>query len=186
MEWVLLDPCDKAEEPDIIEQELYVNHCLWWAWATIMWMGCEVAPKAMSTRMMAGSWYLFTLVMVSSYTANLAASLTAENMVSPISTAKDLAHQTSIEYGCVQGGSTCSFFQNSDDSSYAMMWNYMVTHPTVFSRSNPEGIERVVTTNGGWWRTRPEILWNRTPKEFAIFKPTEQGYSVTARERCSS
>ena len=26
----------------------------------------------------------------------------------------------------------------------------------------------------GWWRTRPEILWNRTPKEFAIFKPTEQ------------
>ena len=44
--------------------------------------------RAMSTRMMAGSWYLFTLVMVSSYTANLAASLTAENMVSPISTAK--------------------------------------------------------------------------------------------------
>jgi hypothetical protein len=40
----------------------------------------------MSTRMVAGMWYLFTLIMVSSYTANLAASLTAERLESPIGT----------------------------------------------------------------------------------------------------
>jgi hypothetical protein len=31
-------------------------------------------------------WYFFTLIMVSSYTANLAASLTAERLESPIGT----------------------------------------------------------------------------------------------------
>ena len=45
MEWVILDPCDMAEDPDEVKQELYLDHCLWWAWAAIMWMGCEVAPK---------------------------------------------------------------------------------------------------------------------------------------------
>ncbi len=45
MEWVVLDPCDQALNPSEVEQELYINHCLWWAWSAIMWMGCEVAPK---------------------------------------------------------------------------------------------------------------------------------------------
>ena len=52
-----------------MSQNLYINHSLWWAWAAVMWMGCEVAPKALSTRFIAGMWYLFTLIMVSSYTA---------------------------------------------------------------------------------------------------------------------
>ena len=51
----------------------------------------QVAPKALSTRFISGMWYLFTLIMVSSYTANLAASLTAENLNTPISEVADLA-----------------------------------------------------------------------------------------------
>ena len=43
-----------------------------------------------SIRFIAGMWYLFTLIMVSSYTANLAASLTAENLNTPISEVEDL------------------------------------------------------------------------------------------------
>ena len=50
----------------------------------------QVAPKALSTRFISGMWYLFTLIMVSSYTANLAASLTAENLNTPISEVADL------------------------------------------------------------------------------------------------
>ena len=104
------DPCDLQtdEEPT---QSLYINHSLWWAWAAVMWMGCEVAPKALSTRFIAGMWYLFTLIMVSSYTANLAASLTAENLHTPIQSAEDLVNQNVIKYGCLGGGSTHNFFK---------------------------------------------------------------------------
>jgi hypothetical protein len=36
---------------------------------------------------------------ISSYTANLAAFLTVERMVTPINSADDLAKQTEVEYG---------------------------------------------------------------------------------------
>ena len=70
----------------------------------------------MSTRLVAGLWYMFTTIMVSAYTANLAASLTAERMDTPIQNVKDLADQNEISYGCVKGGSTCSFFM--------VVWNW--------------------------------------------------------------
>jgi len=49
--------------------------------------------------------------MISSYTANLAAFLTVERMVSDISSAEDLAKQTEIKYGTLLSGSTRKFFQ---------------------------------------------------------------------------
>lgn len=69
--------------------------------------------RAMSTRMVAGMWWFFTLIMISSYTANLAAFLTVERMESPIESAEDLAKQTKIKYGAVKGGSTAAFFRVS-------------------------------------------------------------------------
>lgn len=59
----------------------------------------------------AGIWWFFTLIMISSYTANLAAFLTVERMDSPIESAEDLAKQTKIKYGALKGGSTASFFR---------------------------------------------------------------------------
>jgi len=65
--------------------------------------------------MVAGMWWFFTLIMISSYTANLAAFLTVERMESPIESAEDLAKQTKIKYGCVESGSTGAFFRVSGD-----------------------------------------------------------------------
>ena len=28
--------------PIKVEENLRINHCFWWAWAAVMWMGCEV------------------------------------------------------------------------------------------------------------------------------------------------
>jgi hypothetical protein len=63
--------------------------------------------------MVAGMWWFFTLIMISSYTANLAAFLTVERMESPIESAEDLAKQTKIKYGCLESGSTRAFFRVS-------------------------------------------------------------------------
>ena len=65
----------------------------------------------MSTRLVSGIWWFFTLIMISSYTANLAAFLTVERMTSPIENADDLSKQTDIKYGTVYGGSTMTFFK---------------------------------------------------------------------------
>ena len=62
-------------------------------------------------RIVGGIWWFFTLIIISSYTANLAAFLTVERMVAPIESAEDLAKQTDISYGTIMGGSTMTFFR---------------------------------------------------------------------------
>jgi hypothetical protein len=61
--------------------------------------------------MIAGIWWFFTLIMVSSYTANLATFLIVQELEEPIKSLEDLASQTKIKYGCVAGGSTQKFFE---------------------------------------------------------------------------
>lgn len=51
--------------------------------------------------------------MLASYTANLAAFLTKEQMDVSIESADDLAKQSKIKYGALLGGSTLSFFKVS-------------------------------------------------------------------------
>ncbi|GIY33612.1 glutamate receptor ionotropic, kainate 2 [Caerostris extrusa] len=103
---------------------------------------------ALSTRVVACIWWFFTLIMVSSYTANLAAFLTVERLVSPIEGAEDLAKQSHIQYGCVDSGSTQFFFKESTIPTFKRMWAFMQSaRPSVFTESNSKGVERVKKEN---------------------------------------
>jgi hypothetical protein len=53
------------------------------------------------------------MIMISSYTANLAAFLTSEKLQASIESVEDLAKQTKIKYGIQSGGSTAAFFEVS-------------------------------------------------------------------------
>ncbi|KAL0124641.1 hypothetical protein PUN28_006479 [Cardiocondyla obscurior] len=95
--------------------------------------------------MLASMWWFFTLIMISSYTASLAAFLTIDKMDTPINNVEDLAKQTKIKYGAYEGGSTSSFFKDSNYSTYKRMWAAMSEwRPSVFTKSNDEGVERVL------------------------------------------
>jgi ionotropic glutamate receptor len=64
-----------------------------------------------SVRLASIVWAFFTLLIVSSYTANLAAFLTVQRMQSSIKSVEDLSKQTDVKYGCVKSGSTENFFR---------------------------------------------------------------------------
>lgn len=94
-----------------VENQFNLLSCIWFAFGGLMQQGSEVNPKAFSTRVLSGFWWFFSLILVSSYTANLAAFLTVERMVSEIESADDLAKQTKIEYGTRNSGSSHTFFK---------------------------------------------------------------------------
>ena len=82
-----------------------------------MWVNfyrSDLNPRAASTRIVGGIWWFFILIILSSYTANLAAFLTVERMATPIESADDLADQSEIRYGTLVGGSTMTFFRFVD------------------------------------------------------------------------
>ncbi|XP_047990094.1 glutamate receptor ionotropic, kainate 2 isoform X2 [Leguminivora glycinivorella] len=141
----------RSPDGEKMENIFSLANCLWFAIGSLMQQSCDFLPKAVSTRMVAGMWWFFTLIMISSYTANLAAFLTVERMDSPIESAEDLAKQTKIKYGALKGGSTAAFFRDSNFSTYQRMWSFMESaRPSVFATSNKEGEERVMRGKGAY------------------------------------
>ncbi|KAG1653685.1 Glutamate receptor ionotropic, kainate 2 [Nymphon striatum] len=142
-EWQCPHPCNQNSE--ILENQFTLMNSLWFIVGSLMQQGSDLAPKAWSTRMVAGTWWFFTLIMISSYTANLAAFLTVQRMVSPIESAEDLVQQTKIKYGCYGGGSTEAFFRNSQMETYRRMWAFMESaRPSVFVTSGKLGIKKAM------------------------------------------
>ncbi|XP_054163695.1 glutamate receptor ionotropic, kainate 2-like [Oppia nitens] len=140
-EWVPGHPCDP--EPEELENQFSIGNSLWFTIGSLMQQGSDLAPRALSTRTLASIWWFFTLIMISSYTANLAASLTLSRMAPAISNIEDLAKQTVIQYGCRKDGSTYMFFKNSNHSTYQRMFNTMESNPEVYIRETSQAIDRV-------------------------------------------
>uniref|UniRef100_A0A903WSY6 Uncharacterized protein n=1 Tax=Anopheles gambiae TaxID=7165 RepID=A0A903WSY6_ANOGA len=145
-EWDNPYPC--IEEPEELENQFSFSNSMWFTIGALLQQGSEIAPKAPATRAVASIWWFFTLIMVSSYTANLAAFLTVEQVVSPISNAEDLAAAGgTIKYGAKRDGSTISFFKDAEYGTYAKMYQYMMANQELLTSSNPEGLQRVKTEN---------------------------------------
>uniref|UniRef100_A0A1B6DJB2 Glutamate receptor ionotropic, kainate 2 n=1 Tax=Clastoptera arizonana TaxID=38151 RepID=A0A1B6DJB2_9HEMI len=145
-EWHNPHPCD--QENDLIENQFSLANSFWFTIGTLMQQGSDLNPKATSTRLVGGIWWFFTLIIISSYTANLAAFLTVERMITPIENAEDLAGQTEITYGTLDSGSTMTFFRDSMIETYKKMWRFMENRkPPVFVSTYEEGIKRVLEGN---------------------------------------
>ncbi|XP_039224810.1 glutamate receptor ionotropic, kainate 1 isoform X3 [Crotalus tigris] len=145
-EWYNPHPCNP--DSDVVENNFTLLNSFWFGVGALMQQGSELMPKALSTRIVGGIWWFFTLIIISSYTANLAAFLTVERMESPIDSADDLAKQTRIEYGAVRDGSTMTFFKKSKISTYEKMWAFMSSRQlTALVKNNDIGIQRVLTTD---------------------------------------
>lgn len=70
----------------------------------------RVIRRSVSTRMAAGVWWFFTLIMVACYTANLAAFLTIETPSQDFNNIEELSQNPNIKYGAKKDGTTHKFF----------------------------------------------------------------------------
>uniref|UniRef100_A0A8C1Q9N3 Glutamate receptor n=1 Tax=Cyprinus carpio TaxID=7962 RepID=A0A8C1Q9N3_CYPCA len=123
-EWYNPFPCWR-DRRDLLENQYTLGNSLWFPIGGFMQQGSEIMPRALSTRCVSGVWWAFTLIIISSYTANLAAFLTVQRMEVPIESAEDLADQTNIQYGTIQGGSTMTFFMNLCQLNFTETLAYM-------------------------------------------------------------
>ena len=107
-----------------------------------------------STRILFLSWWLFAVVMVVSFFAVVSLYLTIGFTIEPhltyasFSSVEELSLQDNVKFGLPFGGSTASFFQNSNLHVYQKMWQKMVKDPNVFAQNQNELIERVKKEDG--------------------------------------
>ncbi|XP_059617774.1 uncharacterized protein LOC132262512 [Phlebotomus argentipes] len=183
-EWDNPFPC--IEEPRVLVNQLHFGNCLWGTIGVLLQQGSDVAPKAPSARAVASIWSFFTLIMVSSYTANLAAFLTVESVHSPINNAEDLANMKgAIRYGAKRSGTTLTFFRDAEYPIYQEMYKYMSDHPEMLTASNPEGLARVKSENYAFLMESTSIEYI-TERECNVAKIggllDDKGYGIAMRK----
>ncbi|XP_041356659.1 glutamate receptor ionotropic, kainate 1-like [Gigantopelta aegis] len=117
---------------------------LWYIWGTLLRGSLTGAPVAISSRVVSSAWWFFTLIIISLYTANLAAFLTITISNVGIHSAADLAYQDYYDYGTVDDSQIEYFFNYTKMTHYAKMWAHMSTlRPQSMVRRVENGFERV-------------------------------------------
>ena len=103
-----------------IQHPLY---SIWFSIASLFGQGVEEFPRdtisssikviifmeifrSLSSKIVAASWWMFILLIVSCYTANLAAFLTVNKIENKVNSVDDLLNQNEIQYGVVETSST--------------------------------------------------------------------------------
>ncbi|XP_063906335.1 glutamate receptor ionotropic, kainate 2-like isoform X2 [Zophobas morio] len=141
-EWTNPYPC--IEQPEFLVNQFSLQNSAWFAVGALMQQGTEIAPIAVSTRMVTGMWWFFVLIMVSSYTANLAAFLATENPIhlfTDVYTLVDNMEKNNMRLGAKANGATESFFKGKNDSVFKKIAKYMKTHPEDMVKENKDGVK---------------------------------------------
>ena len=73
------------------------------------------APKNLSGRLVAATWWLFGFIIIASYTANLAAFLTVSRLETPVESLEDLSKQYKIQYSPQNNTPTMTYFKRMAD-----------------------------------------------------------------------
>merc|ERR1719220_2006214 len=144
------EPPNCGKDPEEYENAYTFLNSFWFTLGALMQQGSDVAPLALCVRFAGGIWFFFALIMIASYTANLAAFLTVETLERPIESVADLANQNEIVYGAVNGGSTAGFFAKSNEDVYKRINAFMtgIKRAEAMMDSNMEGVEKVEEADG--------------------------------------
>ncbi|XP_069379720.1 glutamate receptor ionotropic, delta-2 isoform X2 [Paralichthys olivaceus] len=101
---------------------------MWFVYGSFVQQGGEVPYTTLATRMMMGFWWMFALIVISSYTANLAAFLTITRIENSIQSLQDLSKQTDLPYGTVLDSAVYDQVRSKSmnpferDPMYSQMW----------------------------------------------------------------
>nr|CAH7732582.1 unnamed protein product [Callosobruchus chinensis] len=104
-------------------REFTLKESFWFALTSFTPQGGGEAPKALSGRTLVAAYWLFVVLMLATFTANLAAFLTVERMQAPVQSLEQLARQSRINYTVVRDSETHQYFinmKNAEDTLYRM------------------------------------------------------------------
>ncbi|OCT71958.1 hypothetical protein XELAEV_18034936mg [Xenopus laevis] len=157
-----------------------LQSAIWIVYGAFVHQGGESAANSVAMRIVMGSWWLFTLIVCSSYTANLAAFLTVSRMDNPIRTFQDLAKQVDLPYGTVKDSSVYEYFKSKgantlvQDRTFAELWRTIgKNNGSDNCVSSPsEGIRKAKRGNYAF-------LWDVTVVEYAALTDDECSVAVT-------
>ncbi|KAL3280164.1 hypothetical protein HHI36_017664 [Cryptolaemus montrouzieri] len=146
-EWTNPYPC--IQEPEYLINQFTLANSFWFSTGCLMQQGSEIAPIATATRMIGTMWMFLILILVASYTANLAAFLATENpekLFTDVTSLVENADSKNIRYGAKKNGATYNFFKHSKNPTYQKIFEHMRSHPEDMVKENSDGVKLAMET----------------------------------------
>uniref|UniRef100_A0A182RRE3 Uncharacterized protein n=1 Tax=Anopheles funestus TaxID=62324 RepID=A0A182RRE3_ANOFN len=153
-----------------------LKESFWFALTSFTPQGGGEAPKALSGRTLVAAYWLFVVLMLATFTANLAAFLTVERMQTPVQSLEQLSRQSRIKYTVVKDSDTHDYFRNmknAEDVLYQMwrnltlssgndqaqyrVWDYPIKEQYINILSAIESADPVVTAADGFRRVNEHL-----------------------------
>ncbi|GAB6031583.1 hypothetical protein CHUAL_009348 [Chamberlinius hualienensis] len=88
-----------------------LKESFWFCVTSLTPQGSGDAPKSVSGRLLAATWWLFGFVFIASYTANLAAFLTVSRLDTNIDSLDSLANQYLVKYSTIKNSTAMKYFE---------------------------------------------------------------------------
>ncbi|XP_045112784.1 glutamate [NMDA] receptor subunit 1-like isoform X2 [Portunus trituberculatus] len=130
--WLLdrLSPVYSEDKEEDGSESMAISESFWFSWSVILNSGLsEGTPRGLSGRVLGIIWSGFTMIMVASYTANLAAFLVLDTPETPISGINDPRLRNPVEnfsFATVRGSAVDMFFRRKTE--WANMYRVMEAH----------------------------------------------------------
>ncbi|XP_077301068.1 ionotropic receptor 8a [Arctopsyche grandis] len=121
-------------------REFTLKESFWFALTSFTPQGGGEAPKSLSGRTLVAAYWLFVVLMLATFTANLAAFLTVERMQTPVSSLDQLARQSRINYTVVKDSIIHMYFINMKHAEDTL---YRVWKEITLNSSSEETIYQV-------------------------------------------
>ena len=93
-------------------RDFTLGESIWFALTSLTPQGGGECPKAMSGRILVAAYWLFIVLMLATFTANLAAFLTVERMQTTVQSLEELGKQSKINYTAVRDSPYLQYFKN--------------------------------------------------------------------------
>ncbi|XP_045485455.1 ionotropic receptor 25a-like [Pieris rapae] len=115
------------------KREFTLMECLCFCMTSLTPQGGGVAPKNLSGRLLAATWWLFGFTIVSSYSANLAAFLSVSRMNTPIESLDDLSKQYKIQYAPINQSNTMFYFERmaNIEAKFYEIWKEIILNDSL-------------------------------------------------------
>ncbi|XP_029700154.1 glutamate receptor ionotropic, delta-1 isoform X3 [Takifugu rubripes] len=176
----------RSSGQNVLHSNGTLHSAIWIVYGAFVHQGGDGVIASAALRIVMGSWWLFTLIVCSSYTANLAAYLTVSRMDHAIRTFQDLARQMDVDYGTVRDSAVYDYFRNKgtnpleQDGTYAELWRTMSKNGGMeHSVSSPsEGIRKA--------KKNPyAFLWDMAVLEYAALTDDDCTITVSGNSMSS-
>ncbi|GFO40806.1 glutamate receptor ionotropic, kainate 2 [Plakobranchus ocellatus] len=157
-------PYQSQGSPSSSMYRLTMFTCFWSILASSMDQGSDYHPDSHAARLVLGFWWVFIIILVSTYTANLAAVLTVTVYEKSINSLAELAEHSEIRPLIKPGTNLEMLFKTATNDVYQSIAKKLVISPKV--TSNEEALVWVKTKNMAF-------ITDRSQLEYAMLKDSE-------------